>query len=222
MNQEQEQKLMKIQENYTQEKLTEFKEFHGFEVKYFAEIEDLLRSLVAEIHQRTSILTKKQAENCVITKCLHLEGQAYMELHKNNIQAYKKYIGVCKDLLNLLLNQLLFKEDKDVVVAGVTKSSSSPEEAMKENEMALSIADMMKKVEFNYQLSLTNYITLLKKPDGYDEFMAEVKSDIDDEVLYEAQEESEVKDIKAEAPVPAPEKKKKKKKGKKKKGGKRR
>jgi len=216
MNQEQEQKLMKIQENYTPEKLTEFKEFHGFEVKYFAEIEDLLRSLVAEIHHRQSTLTEKQAENCVITKCLHLEGQAYMELHKNNIQAYKKYIGVCKDLLNLLLNQLLFKEDKDVVVAGVTKSSSSPEEAMKENEMALSIADMMKKVEFNYQLSLTNYITLLKKPDGYDEFMA------DYEVLYEAQEESEVKDIKAEAPAPAPEKKKKKKKGKKKKGGKRR
>jgi len=222
MNQEQEQKLMKIQENYTPEKLTEFKEFHGFEVKYYAEIEDLLRSLVAEIHHRQSTLTEEQAENCVITKCLHLEGQAYMELHKNNIQAYKKYIGVCKDLLNLLLNQLLFKEDKDVVVAGVTKSSSSPEEAMKENEMALSIADMMKKVEFNYQLSLTNYITLQEKPDGYDEFMAEVKSDIDDEVLYEAQEESEVKDIKAEAPAPAPEKKKKKKKGKKKKGGKRR
>ncbi len=186
-----------------QEQYDEFKAFYQYDKEYHDNIEVHLRDIVNTLKKRKELFQDDddEADDCVIYKVLVLEGMAYMELHKDNIERFNEHIGALKDILNEALNKTLFDEEE--TLKGTNKLSSTPDKDMGETQIALYLGDMMKEIEHNYNISLRSCKEWLeKKPEHYDEIM----------LKYSCEESDE--------PPPSPEKKKKK--GKKKKGGRRR
>ncbi len=188
----------------------EYKAFMAYDKAYQGEIMNLLKELVGNLEIRKT--RKKYGDQCVVNKVKHLEAMAYKELYKGNIDNFKVYIKGSKDILNSVLNDLLFEED---VIKGVENQTSAPDKPLGNDEMAVYLGNVMKELEHNYMVSLRQYeIWLSRKPEKYDEFLKWCKE----------QDEAAAPVVPAvPAPVvPALEPFKKKRKGKKKKAGRRR
>lgn len=186
-------------------RFVEFKAFYEYDKEYHESIEELIRRYAEELRLRKAL--DADTNSCIISKLLLMKTSAYLELHKNNIEGFKKGIDAVKVVLNELLNEFLFEESDDLQVTN--KSSSNPDKEIGKSQTVVVLGKMMKDIEHNYNVAVYAYGEWVeRKPEHYDEVLLKFNEAVKDKPVEPT-------------PPPSPEKKKKKK-GKKKKSGRRR